>query len=247
MKVSIVTITYNSSKTIVDTIKSVISQTYKDVEFIIIDGASTDDTLTKIKLYSSSINVLISEPDKGIYDAMNKGLSKASGEIVAILNSDDVYSHSFVLEKIVNEFKATNSDGVYADLHYVDSIDTRKIVRRWKSGVYRDNSFLYGWMPPHPSFFVKRKVYEKYGKFNTILKSAADYELMLRFIHKYKIKISYLPEVLVNMRIGGASNGSLKNRIKANLEDRKAWELNGIKPYFFTLILKPLRKLTQFF
>jgi glycosyltransferase involved in cell wall biosynthesis len=247
MKVSIVTITYNSSKTIVDTIKSVISQTYKDVEFIIIDGASTDDTLTKINLYSSSINVLISEPDKGIYDAMNKGLSKASGEIVAILNSDDVYSHSFVLEKIVNEFKATNCDGVYADLHYVDSIDTRKIVRRWKSGVYRGNSFLYGWMPPHPSFFVKRNVYEKYGKFNTILKSAADYELMLRFIHKYKIKISYLPEVLVNMRIGGASNGSLKNRIKANLEDRKAWELNGIKPYFFTLILKPLRKLTQFF
>ncbi|WP_448105312.1 glycosyltransferase family 2 protein [Pedobacter panaciterrae] len=247
MKVSILTVVYNNPSTIASAIESVLEQTYKNREFIIIDGGSKDGTLEKINEYIENIDILISEPDKGIYDAMNKGLNLATGDIICILNSDDVYADTGVLESIVRQFENSNCDGVYGDLDYVDADDMNKILRHWKSGLYHDGSFLFGWMPPHPSFSVKRSVYEKYGNFNTLLKSAADYELMLRFIHKHKIKISYLPKVLVKMRTGGVSNSSLKNRLRANMEDRRAWQLNELKPYFFTLFLKPLRKLTQFF
>jgi len=246
MKVSVLTVVYNNATTISSAIESVLQQSYVDIEFIIVDGGSTDGTLDKISQYRNSIHTLISEPDKGIYDAMNKGLSKASGEIICILNSDDIYSDQFVIQKVVDKFQASNIDGVYGDLHYVDAKDTNVVLRRWISGEYKPDSFLFGWMPPHPSFFVRRDIYEKFGVFNTKLKSAADYELMLRFIHKHKIKIAYIQEVLVKMRSGGVSNSSLKNRLRANLEDRQAWKLNNLKPYFFTLFLKPLRKLAQF-
>src|SRR5262249_51910923 len=139
-----------------------------------------------------------------------------------------------------------NADAAYADLYYVDKNDTNKIVRKWSSGKYKEGKFLWGWMPPHPTFFAKKEVYSKYGMFNTALRSAADYELMLRFIHKHKIKLAYLTEFIVKMRTGGQSNASIKNRVKANQEDRKAWEMNELKPYFFTLLLKPLRKIFQF-
>jgi glycosyltransferase involved in cell wall biosynthesis len=246
MKVSVITVVYNNVETIGSAIDAVLNQTYPDIEYIIVDGGSTDGTLKKIESYGKKIDLLISEPDQGIYDAMNKGLSMVTGDIVAFLNSDDFYSSTHVIEKVVSEFKRQEIDGVFGDLHYVHADDTARVFRRWVSGTYKVGSFLYGWMPPHPTFFVKKSVYDRYGGFNTTFKSAADYELMLRFVHVNKIKISYVPEVLVKMRTGGVSNSSLKNRLRANLEDREAWEINGVKPYFFTLFLKPLRKVKQF-
>lgn len=246
MKVSIVTVVYNGSATIADAIRSVVAQSYPDIEYIVIDGASKDATLDIVRSFGNSVTRLVSEKDKGLYDAMNKGVGMATGDIIGILNADDFYLDGEVIAKVVRRFQDAACDGVYGDLLYVDPVDTDKIVRTWKSGQHYSNSFLYGWMPPHPTFFVKRTVYEKYGNFNLTLKSAADYEIMLRFIYKYKIKLAYLPEVIVKMRTGGTSNSSLKNRLRANGEDRMAWQINGLKPLFFTTWLKPIRKISQF-
>ena len=246
MKISIITVTYNSAQTLEHTIQSVLLQDYSDVEYIIVDGQSTDDTLSVIRKYRHKIDHFVSEKDEGLYYALNKGIALASGDIIGILHADDFYTGDDVLTGVAETFKINNADAVYADLYYVDKNNTKKIVRKWKSGKYGEGKFLWGWMPPHPAFFVKKEIYQKYGDFNTELRSAADYELMLRFIHKHKIKLAYLPEYIVKMRTGGQSNASLKNRVKANNEDRKAWDLNGIKPYFFTLTLKPLRKIFQF-
>jgi glycosyltransferase len=245
-KISIITVTYNSAQTLEQTIQSVLLQDYENVEYIIVDGQSTDDTLSVIRKYRHKIEHFVSEKDEGLYYAINKGISLATGDIIGILHADDFYTDDNVLTKIAETFKKTNAEAVYADLYYVDKDDTNKIVRTWKSGNYTDGKFLWGWMPPHPTFFVKKEVYKMYGVFNTNLHSAADYELMLRFLHKHKIKTAYLPEFIVKMRMGGQSNASVNNRLKANKEDRKAWELNGLKPYFFTLTLKPLRKIFQF-
>lgn len=244
MKVSIITIAYNSVETIEDTIQSVLSQKYKDLEYLIIDGGSTDGTLDIIQKYIHQISYFISEKDQGIYDAMNKGVLQASGELVGILNSDDVYTDSLVIEDVVSTLK--DHQCIYADLEYVDRNNIQKTIRYWKSGVYQENAFRKGWMPPHPTFFVRKSVYQQYGLYNTQLKSAADYEMMLRLIHKEKISICYLPRTIIKMRVGGKSNVSLKNRIKANREDRLAWKINGLRPGSFTLIQKPLSKLKQF-
>jgi glycosyltransferase involved in cell wall biosynthesis len=246
MRVSILTICFNSAETITDTINSVIGQSYNNIEFIIKDGGSKDKTLEIVENYKEKIATIKSEPDGGIYPGMNQALALATGDIIGILNSDDLYAYPEVIEEVVKEFENTNSDALYADLVYVDKNDTNKIIRTWKSGPYKKGLFLKGWMPPHPTFFVKKEVYEKYGVFNTKLKSAADYEIMLRFIHKHQIKLAYLPKVVVKMRTGGMSNVSLKNRIKANLEDREAWRLNNLKPNMLTLYQKPLSKLLQF-
>ncbi|MFP5040686.1 glycosyltransferase family 2 protein [Parasediminibacterium sp. JCM 36343] len=244
--VSIITATYNSAATIADTLHAVQSQTYPHIEHIIVDGLSTDNTIQLVK--SSNHKGIITEgKDAGIYDAMNKGIGLANGEIVGILNSDDFYPDATVIEKVVALFKETGCDAVYGDLVYVDAIDTAKIKRNWVSGAYKRDNFLYGWMPPHPTFFVKKEVYYQYGLFNISLWGAADYELMLRFLYKHSISVAYLPKVLVHMRAGGQSNHSLFNRLRANREDRKAWRLNGLKPYWYTLLLKPLRKISQFF
>lgn len=246
MKISVVTVTYNSAETVEDTIKSVLGQTYPDVEYIIVDGLSSDNTMEIINKYKDRIAVVVSEKDKGIYDAINKGVELATGEVVAILNSDDMFNHENVLTAVMKKFSETGADAVYGDLVYVDRKDTSKVTRTWKSGLYREGKFLKGWMPPHPSFFVKKWCYQRFGKFHTHFKTSADYELMLRFIHVNKIKLSYLPEILVRMRLGGQSNVSLANRLEANREDRKAWELNGLKPGRLTLIRKPLSKIFQF-
>lgn len=247
LKFSIITVSYNSAKTIEQTILSVINQKYPFIEYIIIDGASQDETLSIIEKYQPKISIVVSEKDNGIYHAMNKGISLATGDVIGILNSDDFYSDENVLNDVATLFEHGKADAIYADLQYVDAEDTRKNVRFWKSGKYKPGDFLFGWMPPHPTFFVKKEIYNKYGLFNLDFRSSADYELMLRFIHKHQISINYLPRVIVKMRVGGQSNVSTQNRIKANLEDRKAWEINGLKPYFFTLFLKPIRKINQFF
>jgi len=247
MKVSIITVCYNSASTIEATIKSVLSQDYKDIEYIIVDGLSKDNTLQVVERYGSRISKIISEKDDGIYFAINKGIALATGEIIGILHADDFYTDDKVISKVVKAFLEKNTDTVYGDLQYVDREDTSKVKRHWSSGEYAHGLFFKGWMPPHPSFFVLKKCYDKFGVFNTTLRSAADYEMMLRLLHRYKCSTAYIPEVLVKMRVGGKSNVSLSNRIKANREDKKAWLLNGLKPGMFTLIRKPLSKLGQFF
>ena len=246
MKISIITVTFNSEATIESTLLSVLEQSYPNVEYILVDGRSSDGTLNIIEKYRSRLSRVISEKDQGLYDAMNKGLSLATGDVVGILHSDDFYIHKNVLQNYADTFNETGADAVYSDLYYVDRADPGKIIRKWKSGEHSNSSFKNGWMPPHPTFFVKRELYKKYGYFNLDFSSSADYELMLRFIEKHRIKLAYLPEFTVKMRMGGASNASVKNRIKANKEDRQAWKINGLKPRFYTLYLKPLRKLLQF-
>jgi len=245
MTITIITATYNSAITVRDTLKSVSGQDYKDVQHIIVDGLSKDDTLSIVRDFPHVAKV-ISEKDKGIYDAMNKGIAMVSGDIVGILNSDDFYFDDKVLSRVAHVFKTTGCDAIYGDLLYVDQVDTNKVIRYWKSGPYRPGAFKWGWMPPHPTFFVKKELYEKWGCFDLRLKTSADYELMLRFIHKHQIKLEYIPSLLVKMRMGGVSNISLSNRLKANAEDKLAWSLNDLRPFWFTLYLKPLKKITQF-
>lgn len=245
MKVSIITATYNSAATIRDTVLSVQNQTYNAVEHIVIDGNSTDNTLYLLN-YFGHTGPLLSEPDKGIYDAMNKGVKIACGDIVGILNSDDFYPHPGVIEKVVKAFESGDYDAVYGDLVYVDPHHLKKMLRKWIAGGYNRKLFYKGWMPPHPAFFVKREVYEKYGSFNTAFKSSSDYELLLRFLFLKRIKVKYLPGVLVHMRAGGYSNRSIKNRLAAHIEDYRAWKTNGLSPKWYTLFMKPLRKVKQY-
>lgn len=247
MKISIITVTYNSAASIEQTMRSVLDQSYKNIEYIIIDGGSTDQTLDIISKYKAQLGYFISEKDNGIYDALNKGIAAATGDIIGILHSDDFYTSNTAIEHVAQQFAKTNCDAVYANLYYVNRSNTDKITRKWHSGKYSNGMFINGWMPPHPTFFVKKEVYQKYGAFNLNFKTSADYELMLRLIHKHKISLAYLDEYIIKMRVGGQSNVSVNNRVIANLEDRKAWEVNGLKPRFYTLWLKPLRKITQFF
>jgi len=247
MKISIITAVFNNKSHLRDCIASIVSQSYPNVEHIIVDGGSTDGTLDVIRENDNKIAKWISEPDQGIYDAMNKGISLAGGEVIGILNADDFYADSHVLSKVALSFHDDRISSCYGDLEYVNTANTSRVVRYWHSGHYKAKSFYWGWMPPHPTFFVRRDVYERYGLYNLTLGSAADYELMLRFLVKYRITTAYIPEVLVKMRQGGTSNSSLRNRLRANLMDRMAWSINGIKPYPWTLFLKPLRKVGQFF
>lgn len=247
LKISIITVCYNSADTIESTIKSVVSQDHPNVEYIIVDGGSKDNTLHLLEKYRSSFAKCISEKDEGIYDALNKGLALATGDVIGILHADDFYDSPSVLSDVMQLFTEKQVDCVYGDLQYVDRVKTSLIKRNWVSGHYKKENFLKGWMPPHPSFFAARHCYEKFGNFNTQLKTAADYELMLRFLFKHNCSVAYIPKVLVKMRVGGKSNVSILNRVKANREDKRAWMMNGLTPGMFTFIRKPLSKISQFF
>jgi len=244
-RISIVTTVFNAVNTIRESIESIHNQKIP-VEHIVIDGGSTDGTLEIIEKYKSRIPKVISGPDEGIYHGINKGLSLVRGDVVGLLHADDLYAGPEVLSKVRDVFFDKKVDSCYGDLVYVDSKNTERITRYWHAGKYKKKAFYWGWMPPHPTFFVRRSVYEKYGFFNTDLGSSADYELMLRFLLKCNISTRYIPEVMVKMRIGGISNASIKNRLIANRMDKLAWRVNSLKPYPFTLILKPMTKLRQF-
>ena len=246
MKVSIITVCYNSASTIEATILSVANQTYQNIEYLIVDGNSKDTTVEIIKKHNATVAKWISEKDNGIYDAMNKGVEMATGEIIGILNADDVFANNKVVENIVKYFADDSIDALYADLKYVQRDDITKVIRFWKSGEYREGKFYNGWMPPHPTLYLRKSIYQKYGNYRTDMPSAADYELMLRMIHVHKIKLAYYPEVTVLMREGGLSNRSIENRIKANRDDKRAWEVNNVSPKFYTLFMKPLSKILQF-
>lgn len=228
MKISIITATYNSAATIASCISSVNNQTYPDIEHIIIDGASKDNTIQLIDSQQNRVKKRISESDNGIYDAMNKGISIATGEIVAILNSDDIYLDNFAIERVMEIFKTTQTDCVYADLFYVDRVNTNKVVRYWKTNEYKLGAFNKGWHPGHPSFFLKNQIYKQYGDFDLSFVLAADFELMLRMLEKYRISSTYLPLPLVKMRLGGATNKSLVNIYNQNIECIRAFKKNGL-------------------
>ena len=245
MKISIITACRNSGATIRDTLHSIGRQDHASIEHIIVDGGSTDDTLEIVSGFPHIARV-VSEKDKGIYDAMNKGIGMATGDVIGILNSDDIYTDTHTLSAVAEVFKDPSVQALYADLQYVDPMDLNKVVRTWKTGAFDPKNFYYGWMPPHPTFFVRKKIYDEVGLFNIGLKTSADYEMMLRILLKHGVTAYYIPEVIVKMRAGGMSNASLRNRLRANREDRLAWSLNGLNPYFFTLYIKPLRKISQF-
>lgn len=247
MKISIITVVWNNKNTIRDAIDSVLNQTYKNIEYIIIDGASTDGTVEIVKSYDDKITKFISEPDKGLYDAMNKGISASSGEIVGILNSDDFYKDKFVVEKIVNEFNKTQCDSVYADLIYIKPDNIEKTVRYYDSSYFSPEKFAYGWMPAHPTFFVKKNIYEKYGVFKTDYKIAADYELLVRFLSKNKVTYSYIKEPIVKMRLGGASTSGIKSNYTLNKEIIRACKENDIYTNWIMILSKYPKKILGLF
>jgi glycosyltransferase len=246
MKISIITVCFNSQQTIKATIKSVLNQSYKQVEYIIIDGASTDNTIKIINEFSNSIDVFISEGDAGIYDAINKGITKSSGDVVGLLHADDVFENNSVVGNVMRLFDE-NVDMIYGDINYVDRKDINRVIRRWKSDSYSKGKFKYGWMPPHTGFFIKKSCHTKYGLYNLSLGSSADYELMLRMFEVYNLKSKYIPLNITKMRVGGISNSSFKKRWEANRNDKKSWKINGLKPLWFTFLIKPIIKIKQFF
>ena len=244
-KISVITVCFNAAETIADTIESIRSQSHPNIEYIVVDGGSTDETLEIIARNRDVISVLITGPDNGMYDAANKGINCASGEIVGMLNADDFYADKDVLRDVSNSL-AKETHAVYGDLQYVDRKHPQKIKRKWVSGLYARKNFLMGWMPPHPTFFIRKSAYDTYGAFRPDLRSAADYELMLRMLYKHSLEPVYIDRVLVKMRVGGKSNVSIGNRIRANIEDRNAWTMNGLRAAWYTLYLKPLSKISQY-
>lgn len=236
MKISIITPTYNSVKTIRRTISSIIDQNYSELEYIVIDGGSTDGTLEIIKSYKNKINFkLISESDRGIFDAMNKGIKLATGDIIGILNSDDFYDNNKVLQNIAEAFNDQKIEAVYGDIIYFGD-DVNKVSRYWKAGKYKESKLNNGWIIPHPSLFLRKTVYDKCGIFNLDFKIAADYEFILRLLKVYKINVKYIHHVFVKMYSGGNSGKNLKQRKKGWQDLKNAWLINNFRvPPFFIL------------
>lgn len=247
MKISIITVVYNNVKTIRTAIESVLKQSYNNIEYIIIDGASNDGTLDIINEYRDKISLIISEKDDGIYDAMNKGITKATGNIIGILNSDDIYENNQILEIVATEFINNNDlDALYGDLVYVAKEDISRIVRKWRSCEYDKTFFERGEVPAHPTLFLKNKVYSIAGLFNLDYKLASDYELMIRIFKKYTFKSKYINKVFVRMRLGGATNKNFKNIYLGNIEIIKAWKKNDLNLPFLFIPKRILKRITQF-
>ena len=245
MKITIVTVTFNSAKTIRDTLESIKNQSYKNIEHIIIDGASSDNSLEIVKQYNH-VAKIVSEPDKGIYDAMNKGIKLATGDIIGILNSDDFYNNIHLIQKIVDTFHQNNIDALYGDVTFVSPKNLEKVERYYSSKYFNPKKFEFGYMPAHPTFFTKKECYEKFGLYKTNYKISADYELLIRFLYVHKLKYKYLNYSMVTMRSGGVSNSSLKHIYVLNKEIVRACKENGIDTNMFKLSFKFFRKISEF-
>ena len=246
MRVSVITVCRNSASTIEDTLRSVGAQDHDDIEHIVVDGKSTDGTLDLIGRYRAGVSKLISELDAGIYDAMNKGIALASGEVIGFLNSDDAYFAPSILSTVAQVFEDSSIDACYGDLIYVQRDNTEKVVRYWKSRPYTAGSFRKGWMPAHPTFFVRRRIYERYGGFDLDFKIQSDFELTMRFLEIFRIKARYLPITMVRMRTGGVTNSRLTNIIKGNIEAYRACKKHnlGVSPLF--MLTKVISRIPQF-
>lgn len=240
MKISIITASYNSERFIGDCLRSVREQTYDCVEHVIIDNVSADRTLDAVRRDGRPGAIVISEPDRGIYDAMNKGLDRSSGDVIGFLNTDDYYRNPKVLEQVAGLFHASSADVVVGGISII-SPDAHSEVRKWSTDSTNVLGFKFGWHPPHPAFFVRRRLFEQHGSFDLRFRIAADYELMLRFLMRYRSSAVHTPEVWVNMRAGGASNRSLISIIRGNIECFRAWKVNGL-PIPASILLKPVSK-----
>lgn len=248
MKISLVTVTYNSAKTLHDTIRSVFSQSYPNLEYIIIDGASQDNTIDIVKEYEPLFNERmrwISEKDSGLYDAINKGIAMATGDVIGILNSDDFFTSPTVIEEIANSF-SEKIDAIYGDVHFVKSDDLSRSIRYYSSKVFRPSLMKLGFMPAHPTFYCRKSCYDKYGLYKTDFKIAADFDLLLRFIYVHHISLKYLPLDMVTMRVGGASTNGLKSHVCIMKEHLRSFKENGLKSNFFLLFLRYFYKLTEY-
>jgi len=248
MKVSIITVVFNAQNTIADAIQSVASQSYKNIEHIVVDGASSDATVDVINTHIETISHFISEPDRGIYDAMNKGIRLATGDVIGLLNADDVFQDNTVVQQIVDAHADHELDACYADLVYVDKQDMQKVRRFWKSKAYQPGLCFQGWMPAHPTLYLKRRVYERVGLYNSELAYQSDLEFCARAFEIHKISSQYISNVWVRMRLGGVTNGSLKTMIIGNWESYKALKKIGLKMNPFTyFFVKFSHRLPQFF
>ena len=245
MKVSIITVAFNSAATIRDTIESVLSQDYPQIEYIVVDGGSTDGTLDIAKEYGSRIDRLVSEPDRGIYDAMNKGIELATGDVIGFLNSDDMYIDSKVVTQLMTAMNSQMADCVFADLIYVAPENTNKVLRYYNSARFKPSLFQYGWMPAHPTFFAKKTVYEKSGSFSLDYKIAADFEMLVRMLAVKNTSYAYLPKPIVRMRAGGISTAGLNHSLLLNREIVKACRANGINTNLAKVLLKIPIKLME--
>jgi len=243
MKVSIITISFNKEQEIAQTIQSVINQNYSDIEYIIVDGGSTDGTLDVLEHFKSFFASYISEPDRGIYDALNKGINLATGEIVGMVHAGDLLFNDNVISKVVNHFFETDSDIVYGNTLLVDSVNIERVKRICEGGKFNPQNFLSGWMPSHSSVFIKKTVFEKFGKYRLDLNIAADYELLLRFMYKHSVKSSNYPGLVTRFRVGGISNKNIFSFIKSNRQCYRSWKLNDLKIPFYTIPLKVLRRI----
>lgn len=242
-KISLITVSFNSAKTIKDTIESVLSQDYALIEYVIIDGASTDGTIEIVKSFGDKISKFVTEKDNGLYDAMNKGISLATGDIIGILNSDDVYANAQIVSEVVSIFLAKQVEVVYGDLFYFKTGFPDVPVRFYKGGQFSIKRVKYGLMPPHPTFFIKREVYEKYGVFDTRYTLSADFDLILRLLGVHKVSFWYLPKVLVKMRVGGKSTSSIKRTMLMNREDLESCKHNGIRTNVIKFYSKYITKI----
>ncbi len=247
MKVSLITVVYNAEKYLRDCMESVFLQTFPDIEYIVIDGGSKDGTLSIIEDYRDRIDFFLSEKDQGMYDALNKGIKVATGDIIGILNGDDMLADMHVIGKIVATFEKDEADAVYGNLNYISGTNTKRIIRKWISKPFTKKDLESGWMPAHPTLYLKRAVFEKFGSYSLKYGTAGDYEMMLRLLYQNKISARFLDELIVDMRVGGMSNSNLRQRIKTIINDYKAIKANGIPFALKTLLLKKLVKIPQFF
>lgn len=248
MKISIITATYNSGATIADTVESVLRQTYKDIEYLVIDGCSKDDTLRILRQYEPMFSGrmrIISEPDKGIYDAMNKGIAMCTGDVVGMLNSDDFYTSDDAIETIANSFKDKSVSAIYGDVHFINSNVPDKCVRYYSSAIFRPWLLRFGLMPAHPSFYVRKRIYDTYGRYSLDYRIAADYEMMVRLLYKYRINTRYVRKDFVTMRTGGISTKSVRNRMLISKEDVVACRNNGLYTNIVLISMKYLYKIFE--